>query len=91
MAGDLPVVTMMRLGAGDSTSDVPLERISTVGYRQSKGRMIAGVVIMATFVAVIVIVKSNQPKPRPRTLDCGSSTPYYQRYAAVLREVSARP
>ena len=89
--GEVPVMTAMQVRADDTaTTDVPLERISSVAYKPAKGRVIVGVVLAATFVAVVIIAHANQPKPRPRTLDCNNSGGVYTFDPALLREAERR-
>lgn len=88
MTGALPLTTALQLRVDDALTDVPLERIETVRFRQSNGRVIVGALIAVTFVAVVVVAFTHQKKPPPRKLDCGSSSGYYTRQAALLREAS---
>ena len=90
MAGALPLSTALQVRVDDALTDVPLERIETVRFRQSNGRVIVGALVAVTFVAVVVVAITHQKKPPPRKIDCGTQTGYYTQQAMRLGP-AARP
>ncbi len=70
---------------------VPLDQVASVTYRPSNRRVIIGVVVAVTFVAVVILAHSDQSKPKPSTASCMSSSgPYYSRDVGALNEAVTR-
>jgi hypothetical protein len=91
MSGALPLVTAMSISSGDTITDVPLDRVERVAFRPSNDRVIAGVVVAVTLVAVVIIAYSQSR--RPHTVACNERDPVFwlnARDPGVVREALSR-